>query len=180
MTLTQDMFAEALAVPRAVGLDEVVEDLAPRLLRFTLGLARDRALAEEAAQEALVALVQRWRRCGPPDIPAAFAFSVARRRALRGLWRRRLFAPLGTWGARDEPTEKAVATGRLEAVQALAELRRLSPREQEALLLVAVGELSMEEAAGVLRLSVSAFKMRLHRARKQLRARMENGDGRNG
>ncbi len=180
MTLIQEVGAGCLEDARAGELDAVVEDLAPRLLRFTLGLVRDRALAEEAAQEALVALVQRWQRRGPPVVPAAFAFAIARRRALRGFWRQRLLAPLGAWRATAEPTADAVATGRLEAAQALAELRRLPARDREALLLVAVGELSMEEAARVLRLSLSAFKMRLHRARKQLRARMEDGDGRNG
>jgi len=180
MTLTQDLRATCLEDAPAVELDAVVEELAPRLLRFALGLVRDRALAEEAAQEALVALVQRWQRSGPPEVPAAFAFAVARRRASRSLWRRRLLAPLGAWRSSDEPATEAIATGRLEAAQALAELRRLPLRDREALLLVAVGELTMEEAARVLRLSLSAFKMRLHRARKELRSRMENGDGRHG
>src|SRR5262249_39600755 len=71
-----------------------VEEIAPRLLRYCLGETGDRGLAEEAAQEGLAALVQRWRRQGPPESPAAFAFAVARRRAWRLKLRRRLFAPL--------------------------------------------------------------------------------------
>jgi len=178
MTLAQDVPA-GLTAARADDLEAVAEELAPRLLRFTLGLVREPSVAEEAAQEALVARVQRWRRHGPPEVPAAFAFAVARRRALRYVWRRRVLGPLGGWREGDEPSVEAVATGRLEAQQALAALRGLALRDREALLLVAVGELSMESAASVLGLSVSAFKMRLHRARKALRERLENGDERN-
>jgi RNA polymerase sigma-70 factor (ECF subfamily) len=177
MTLAPDLTANWLEGERTADLEAVAEELAPRLLRYTLGLVQDRAVAEEAAQEALVALVQRWRRHGPPEVPAAFAFAVARRRAYRDIWRRRLLAPIGGWRERDEPSVEARATGRLEAAQALVALRGLARREREALLLVAVGGLGMEAAASVLGLSVSAFKMRLHRARKALRERMEGGDG---
>jgi len=52
-------------------LESEVEEIAPRLLRYCLGEIGDRGLAEEAAQEGLTALVQRWRRQGPPESPAA-------------------------------------------------------------------------------------------------------------
>lgn len=154
-------------------LEAVVDDLAPRLLRFTLGLLGSRPAAEEVSQVALLALVERWRRHGPPDVPEAFAFAVARRRAARERWRRRLLAPLEDDTERHEAAVDAVATGRLEAARALGELRHLRAGDREALLLVAVGGLSMEAAARALGLGLSAFKMRLSRARRRLRERLE-------
>jgi DNA-directed RNA polymerase specialized sigma24 family protein len=45
------------------------------------------------------------------------------------------------------------------------------------LLLVTVGELTLNDAAAALGISVSAAKMRALRARRRLRQVMENGDG---
>ncbi|MEO1369182.1 MAG: sigma-70 family RNA polymerase sigma factor, partial [Acidobacteriota bacterium] len=79
-------------------LDTTLDELAPALLRFCRGRSGDAGLAEDAAQEALMALVDRWRRLGPPSSPAAFAFTVARRRLGRRLTARRLWAPLEAIG----------------------------------------------------------------------------------
>lgn len=48
-------------------LEEVTTALAPRLLAYLCARTGNRALAEDLAQDALVALVQTWRRQGPPD-----------------------------------------------------------------------------------------------------------------
>jgi len=47
-------------------LEDVVAELAPGLLRYAKARTRSTELAEDVAQEALVALVARWRRFGPP------------------------------------------------------------------------------------------------------------------
>lgn len=177
-------------------LDATVEALAPRLLRFCLGRTGSPEAAEEAAQDALAALVGRWRRHGPPESPAAFVFAVARRRAWRAAVRRRLLLPLAALadghrvrGAAvaeagpapvpfqaKEPDLERRAVARDEAVRTLAALRRLPARDREALLLVAAGELGTEEAARVVGVSRSAFKMRVHRARKRLSELLEASD----
>jgi hypothetical protein len=77
-----------------VELETVLAELARPLLRYCLGRTGDLGLAEEAAQEALVALVSRWRNWGAPESPAAFAFAIARRKAWRLVLRRRLSLPL--------------------------------------------------------------------------------------
>ncbi len=69
-------------------LESAIERLAPELLRFCTGLTRNPVEGEELAQEALASLVRYWRTQGPPQSPAAFAYTVARRQAHR--WRRRL------------------------------------------------------------------------------------------
>lgn len=52
----------------------------------------------------------------------------------------------------------------------LAALIRLSPREREVLLLVALGELSYEEIARALGIPIGTVRSRLHRARAEMRA----------
>jgi RNA polymerase sigma-70 factor (ECF subfamily) len=151
-------------------LTSEVEAIAPRLLRYCLGATGDRALAEEVAQEALAALVKRWRRQGPPLSPAAFTFAIARRRAWRLKLRRRLFEPLEARLDRQSPLPgpEALAVSRTELARTLKALKRLPRHDREALLLVAVGELSLEDGAGLLGISRPALKMRLHRARQRL------------
>ena len=156
-------------------LEATVRELAPQLLRFCLGQTGDAAMAEEAAQEALTALVQRWRRHGPPDCPAAFAFAIARRRALRLSFQRRLLLPIQILleGRSPLPDPEEQAAGRTELGRTLAAMRRLPGRDREALLLVAAGELGLAESARVLGISLSALKMRVHRARKRLQQLLE-------
>ena len=180
-------------------LETTVRGLAPRLLRYCLGRTGSADAAEEIAQEALAALVGRWRRHGPPDSPEGFVFAVARRRAVRAGLRRRLLLPLAALGnghddapdsggnATSNPGDPAASAGatpdvvermerRHELGRVLAGLRRLPGRDREALLLAAAGELSTLEAARVLGISTSAFKMRLHRARRRLAALLEDRD----
>ncbi len=156
-------------------LETSLADLAPRLLRYCLGRAGNRPLAEESAQEALTALVMRWRRHGPPESPEAFAFTVARRRLQRMVWRQRLFEPLerALTGATTRPDPEANAMTRSDLERTLRALERLPGRHREALLLVAAGELDTTAAAEVLGISKSALKMRVHRARKQLQGMLE-------
>jgi len=151
-------------------MEAAVRELAPQLFRYSLGRTRDAGLAEEVAQDALAALVQRWRRHGPPECPAAFAFAVARRRAGRLNFQRRLLKPLHALldGHSPLPGPEEIATQRTALGRTLTAMRQLPGRDREALLLVGAGELGPTEGARVLGISVSALKMRLHRARKRL------------
>jgi len=157
-----------------VDLEETLRELAPRLLRYGLARCGDPALAEEAAQEGLVALALRWRRAGPPEHAAGFAFAVTRRRLFRALARRRLLAPLAALrnghGRHPEPDPERRALSRADLGRTLGAIRRLPPHEREALLLAVVGELPGDEAAAVAGVSRSAFKMRVLRARRRLQA----------
>jgi RNA polymerase sigma-70 factor (ECF subfamily) len=156
-------------------LDGAVRELAPQIFRYSLGRTGDAGLAEEVSQDALAALVQRWRRHGPPECPAAFAFAVARRRAGRLNFQRRLLEPLhALLDGHNQlphstlPGPEEIATRRTDLSRTLAAMRKLPGRDREALLLVGAGELGPTEGARVLGISVSALKMRLHRARKRL------------
>jgi len=156
--------------PSDRALTGLLAELAPGLLRYCRARTGDPSLAEEVAQEALTALVTRWRRKGPPDSPAAFVFTVARRRAGRRLAQRRLTAPLEALGvaraAEPDPEERTAERQRLVRVREM--LGELSSREREALLLAVAGDLDTATAARTLGISKSAYKMRLHRARRRL------------
>src|SRR3954454_15792879 len=103
-------------------LETVVRELAPQLLRYSLGRTGDPALAEEVAQDALAALVQRWRRHGPPECAAAFVFAIARRRAFRLTFQRRLTAPLHVLldGPSPNPGPEQRAAARIDLGRTLA------------------------------------------------------------
>jgi len=123
--------------------------------------------------------VRHWRHAGPPESAEAFVFAIARRRAVRAVIRRKLWVPIEhALGRRDgSPSPEAQTVLRIEHGRVRAALARLPRLEREALLLVALGELGGTEAAAVLRISVSALKMRVHRARKRLAAALEDGHG---
>ncbi len=156
-------------------LDSTLEDLAPKLLRYCTGLAPDSGLAEEAAQDALFALVGRWRRHGPPDCAAAFTFTIARRKLRRAQWRRRLWTPLeaASDGASPHPDPLQSTLERDRLARTRDALARLSTERREALLLVVAGELDGRAASKVLGISHSALKMRVFRARRQLQQILE-------
>jgi len=160
-------------------LETTVLALAPGVLRFCTGITGSVSEGEDLAQEALAALVRFWRRSGPPDSPPAFVYTVARRQARRNRWRRRLFLGADPLDSRADPAPGPEhGSEQREGVErALAAMRRLPRRELEALLLAVDGELSCAEAAVALGVSVSAFKMRVYRARRRLVERLEEGHG---
>ncbi len=159
-----------------VDLEGKVAELAPRVLRYATARLGDASLAEDVAQESLMALVRHCRNGGVPASAEAFVFAVARRRAGRAIWRRRLWMPIeALTGARDVgPTPEAAAMGREERARLRSALARLGSRDREAILMVAAGEVTMSDAAQALGVSVSAVKMRVSRARARLFALLED------
>jgi RNA polymerase sigma factor (sigma-70 family) len=158
----------------AVDLETVAAALAPRLVAYATGRTGCRSTGEDVAQEALAALVLRWRRSGPPESPEAFVFAIARRRAGRAVVWRALARPLdfllATYAA-DGGIDSYERRTELQMV--LRTIKRLRRGDREVLLLRAAGELSLDEIAAVTRSSVAAVKMRLHRARSRLNQLLE-------
>jgi RNA polymerase sigma-70 factor (ECF subfamily) len=161
-----------------VDLENIIRELTPGLLRYCTARTRDRSLAEEIAQESFMALVIRWNRLGAPESAQAFVFAVARRRAARAIFGRRLLLPLQILaGRRDNtPDPEESALHRSECAALGRALEQLPARDREALLIVAVGGLKTSEAASVLGISESALKMRMLRGRQRLHALMGNGN----
>ena len=63
-----------------------------RLIAGLTRLVRDVGLAEELAQDALVAALAEWPRTGVPRSPGAWLMAAARRRAIDGFRRDRMRA----------------------------------------------------------------------------------------
>ncbi len=64
----------------------------PRLIAGLTRMVRDVGLAEELAQDALVAALERWPESGVPDNPGAWLMATAKNRALDHLRRRQMLA----------------------------------------------------------------------------------------
>lgn len=128
-------------------METAVRELTPRLLRYCRGRTGEEALAEDIAQEALIALVTRWRRLGPPQSPVAFVFAIARRRAGRRLAKRRLreLFVRSQNGRRPAPSVAQELSGRDRLARTFGAISRLRRADHEALLLVAAAELNLRE-----------------------------------
>jgi RNA polymerase sigma factor (sigma-70 family) len=64
----------------------------PRIIAGVTRVVRDVGLAEELAQDALVAALEQWPRDGVPDNPGAWLMAIARRRAVDLVRRRENYA----------------------------------------------------------------------------------------
>ncbi|MCA9554922.1 MAG: hypothetical protein KC933_33135 [Myxococcales bacterium] len=76
------------AGPARASIEAVWRLEAPRLLGGLVRLVRDLERAEDLAQEALLAALERWPEVGIPTNPGAWLMTVAKNRALDGLRRR--------------------------------------------------------------------------------------------
>lgn len=87
----------------------------PRLIGALVRVVRDIDLAEELAQDALVAALEHWPAQGVPDNPGAWLMTAARRRGIDQLRRRRLIerkhAEIG-----DDPEHEAFSMPDLDAL----------------------------------------------------------------
>src|SRR5712691_10826326 len=63
-------------------IDAVWRIESPRLIAGLVHLVRDVGLAEDLAQDALVAALQQWPASGVPDNPGAWLMAIAKRRAI--------------------------------------------------------------------------------------------------
>src|SRR5215212_3253958 len=73
--------------PTHRAIDAVWRIEAPRLIAGLARLVRDVGLAEDLAQDALVAALERWPVSGVPDNPGAWLMATAKHRAIDSLRR---------------------------------------------------------------------------------------------
>jgi RNA polymerase sigma-70 factor (ECF subfamily) len=136
-----------------------------------MGVPHDTAL--DLVQDACVRAWVRLRQCRDPERFRAWLFRLFRNLVLdyaRDIRRREVpLDAVAERAGRDEITPMELRATLARALQELPELLR------EAFLLRHVGERSYEEIAELTGSGVSAVKMRVHRAREQLRASLEGG-----
>jgi RNA polymerase sigma-70 factor, ECF subfamily len=137
-----------------------------------LAYALRRTSREDAADVVAETFLVAWRRLDDVDERSAlpWLYAVARRVLLsqqRATRRQEAIAQRVAAGLPEAPEPPPGSPRVLEALAALPEA------EREVLLLAAWEELSSSEAARVLGCSATAYRIRLHRARRRLRERLD-------
>jgi len=142
-----------------------------RLTASVMRVLGDFDAAEEVVQDALLAAWQQWPVEGVPQRPAAWLWTVARRRAvdvLRRDLRHREKLALLAWPA-EQPSEPEVDDDRLRLVFTCCH-PALAPEVRVALTLRTVCGLSTAEIASGFMVSEAAIVQRLTRARRKIAA----------
>jgi RNA polymerase sigma-70 factor (ECF subfamily) len=134
-------------------------------------LAPDRASAEDLAQESFAVAHRHWDRVSRYDDPKAWVRRVMINRAAS--MRRRVGAHLrALTRAGHDPDRGVVHDLAPPTDEVWEEVRRLPRRQQQAIVLHYVGQLSTEEIGDAMGCSAGAVKSHLHRGREALRERL--------
>lgn len=121
--------------------------------------------AEDAAQEATIRAWRNRASCRAADRPEAWLATIARREALR-ITAARKTVPLDDRPDSAGPSHEADALDRVVVHQALA---RLAPRDRSLVFGRYWADMTQDQLAQALGLPEGTAKVRLHRARAQLR-----------
>ncbi|MBB6552462.1 RNA polymerase sigma factor [Nonomuraea rubra] len=146
---------------------------APRLIAGLAGLVRDVGLAEELAQDALVAALEQWPESGVPRNPGAWLMTVSKRRAIDLIRRNeRLQRNLIELGHRldleEEPPEIDEIEDDLLRLVFTACHPALSMEARVALTLRVLGGLTTDEIARAFLVPESTVAQRIVRAKRTL------------
>ena len=137
------------------GFRDLYEREFDRVFRAVYVLAGDRALAEDATQEAFARALARWRRIGAHPAPAGWVTTTALNVARRQLRRRPQAAPASEVRARDDDERLALR----EAIGSLP------ARQQEAVVLHYLVDLPVADVATAMGIDEGTVKTHLFRAR---------------
>ena len=140
---------------------------ASAVFRFAWGLCGDRSGAEDLVSETFVRVLTRAPKIRT-QTALAYLLAVTRNTYLNGLRKRRREVELSEEipAPQRDPDRQIDDQARLEAV--VEALKHLSEAERSALLLRVDHDLSYEDIASALGTSVTAAKVRVHRARLKL------------
>jgi len=165
------------------GLEQLLRELAPRVLGAVVRRCDDFAAAEDAVQEALVAALAAWPRGGPPANPGGWLFQVACRRLVdqrRGdeARLRRALAAAGEQPQADWPSAEAGEADGAQGGEQDDTLHllftcchpALTPPSAIALTLRAVGGLTTAEIANAFLVPEATMAQRISRAKQSIKA----------
>ncbi len=157
-----------------------VRELEPVLYRFALRATRDRELAKDLTQEALLAVVAQAESFAGRSSLRTWAIGILSHKVIDHFRRRGtnlvdesndadlLAAPSA------EDVERVVAA-RQELAAVERALGRLTEGERMAVILVDVEQLEREECCSALGVSATHLRVLLHRGRNRLRRMLEHG-----
>lgn len=174
MTVSVAPTRETEPVSVEVSLDEFYERTYARLVATLTLLTGSRAEAEEIAQEAFIRLIPRWEKVRLYEDPEGWLRTTARRLAT-SRWRRAVVAakalPILASRSDQRPGGETRSSSDVELDVDLARwLAKVTPAHREVLVLHHALDMSVEQIAVELGISVGTVKSRLHRARAAVRA----------
>jgi RNA polymerase sigma-70 factor, ECF subfamily len=174
--------AHSLAAGEPQAFERFVEHFRSKIFHYSLLVCGQPDDAEEVAQETLFRVFQSFDQLREPERVRAWIFRIAKNACLMQR-RKSLFAPERELSVEDlPPTSEIADTTRLPDDQLQrSELRALLDRViaelpatyRPVVLLRDVEELSTEETAQILDLSIDVVKTRLHRARAAMRQKLD-------
>ena len=150
------------------GLRREIARLLPDMRAFARFLARDAAAADDLVQDTVVRALAALDQFAPGTNLRAWLFTIQRNVFYEGLRRRRREDAAMRDGAVDVPHHVPEQLARSELLDIQQLIWTLSPLLREALILIAVQELTHEEAAAICEVPVGTMKARLSRARTAL------------
>lgn len=146
------------------------------VFRFALSLARDRDEAEDIMSETFVRAMASSEPIRMATVKG-YLFTIARNLYLQRLRGKQRHVQIDEAVRDPKPDPHAQAEQASEIGAAFAGMQRLSETDRTALLLRAVHEMPYDEIARTLGISVTAAKVRVHRARKALLGLREDRGG---
>ncbi len=155
----------------AATFGDLYQRYGPDVYRYVFYLSGNAALAEDIASETFLRV---WTSDRPVHLASvkAYLLAIARNLYLHELRRRGRITELDPETLADSSfTSGAESRAELRAV--LAELQQWPEAARSALLLRAVDGLPYEEIAGMLGISISAAKVKVHRGRLRLAERLK-------
>jgi RNA polymerase sigma-70 factor, ECF subfamily len=172
--------ARELIAGNANALERFVSAFQRKVFQYSYLMCGQRDDAEEVAQETLMNVFENFDQLREPEHVKSWVFRIARNNCLMKR-RKSLFAPAEelpfdemVYQVPDMGDQPDVQTFRGELREALeGAIRRLPPIYRAVVLLRDIEELSTEQTADVLDVSVDVVKTRLHRARQALRQALE-------
>jgi RNA polymerase sigma-70 factor (ECF subfamily) len=178
--MTDDQLVEHVRAGDTAAFGELVERHRGAVFRAALAALGNDAEAEDIAQDALVlayrridqfrgdASVRTWM------VSIAWRLSLSRRRRLWWKVNRAVVQETELRALRDvtpSPEARMQSTEFITTVQ--KEIRRLTPKLRDALLLTAAGDLTQDEIAAALNIPAATFRGRVRDARLKLKKRLE-------
>jgi len=149
---------------------------ARHVFRFALSLSGNRAMAEDITSETFVRV---WSARDRVDLATVIGYlmTIARHLYLEQVRGDRGRQVLDCEWPDATPGPHTVAEGRAELDAVLTDLQTLAEPDRAALLMRAEDQMTYEEIAAALRMSVGAAKVKVHRARRKLAELRMNREG---
>ena len=161
-------------------IDAVWRIESPRLIAGLTRIVRDVGLAEDLAQDALVAALEQWPESGVPDNPGAWLMATAKHRAIDRLRRNERLERKQEELGRDLVLQQEMSVGNLDAatpddvgddllrLMFIACHPILAPEARVGLTLRLLASLTTEEIARAFLVPVSTIAQRIVRAKRTL------------